>query len=344
MNSGKDFGDSFKGWTVGQLQELFSDKTLAASIISQIEHQATPGIKAEHYIAMLAKSLECINESVCISDMNDRIIFINGPFLLTYGYSAEEMIGQKVEMLRSENNDPELIKSIIPQTLAGGWKGEVMNRRKDGTEFPVAITSSVISDKTGKPVAFIGTAIDMTEPRAVEAALRESEEKFRTVFNGARDAIFIMDDRIFLDCNVSTFSIFGGGRDQLIGHGPWEFSPERQPDGSLSVDKAAGFIRAALEGEPQLFEWTHVRFDGVPFHAEVSLNRIMLNAGWFLQAIVRDITKRKEAEDELRYRADELERFNNLMIGRELRMIELKEEINELREQLHLDRKYNIPE
>ncbi len=300
--------------------------------------------KAEEQISMLALALKSISECVCISDLDDNILFVNESFLRTYGYSFDELVGKPVSMVRSESNDPGVINQIMPGTMEGGWRGELMNLRKDGTEFPVAISTSLILDDSGEPVALMGIASDITESKYIQEALRESESKYKALFDGARDAIFIMNNACFLDCNQATRKIFGVTADQIIGSSPSDFSPEFQSDGELSAQKAQRFIQAALDGEPQLFDWVHRRFDGTPFHAEVGLNRIMLKGNWYLQAIVRDMTRRKQAEESIREKAVELERTNRLMIGRELKMIELKMEVNDLLENLGQPGKYMIHE
>jgi len=126
-----------------------------------------------------------------------------------------------------------------------------------------------------------------------------NEEMFRTLFESSGDAIFIMDHEVFLACNSRTEVIFGCTRDRIIGKSPQQFSPERQPGGELSAKIVKTKIDAALSGEPQHFEWVQQRFDGTPFYAEVSLNRVIVRGGASLQAIVRDITARKEDEQAL---------------------------------------------
>ena len=144
------------------------------------------------------------------------------------------------------------------------------------------------------------TAIDITQRKETERELKLSETKFRTLFESANDAIFIMNDNVFLGCNTKTEIVFGCGQDNILGHSPAEFSPHMQPDGRLSTEKSAEKIQAALSGTPQFFYWKHQRYDGTPIDTEVSLNKIEINGEECLQAIVRDISNRIQAETALR--------------------------------------------
>ena len=93
--------------------------------------------------------------------------------------------------------------------------------------------------------------------------------------------------------------MFACNKEEIVGRPPYEFSPEKQPDGRFSKEKALEKINSALSGNPQRFEWKHKKKNGELFDAEVSLNRIMLGNDLALQAIVRDITKRKKAEEQI---------------------------------------------
>ncbi len=125
--------------------------------------------------------------------------------------------------------------------------------------------------------------------------------RYLTLFESARDAIFIMEKDRFIDCNQTAEKFFGTERRNLIGKTPYdEYSPPFQYDGRPSKEKALEKINYAYAGESQFFVWQHRRADGSLFDAEVSLNRFEIGSRKFLLAIVRDITQRKKYEEALK--------------------------------------------
>ncbi len=137
----------------------------------------------------------------------------------------------------------------------------------------------------------------------------ESEIRFRTIFENANDAILIMKEMDIIDCNLISCSMFGCGKQDIIDKTPVDFSPEFQPNGIESSVFGNQMIKAALQGNPQRFEWQHKRPDGSLFYAEVSLNRLMLTGSELIQAIVRDITERKKSEGETLEKKERLQQF-----------------------------------
>jgi len=127
-----------------------------------------------------------------------------------------------------------------------------------------------------------------------------SDNRYHTLFNTANDGILIMHNEEFIDCNSKALELFAISRGDFCGSNPIMFSPEKQPDGQFSTEKAFYYINLALSGKPQVFEWVHLKQNGQLFNAEVSLNRFLNKDEFLLQAIVRDITERKQMESRVR--------------------------------------------
>ncbi|MEK6572163.1 MAG: ATP-binding protein, partial [Bacteroidota bacterium] len=109
----------------------------------------------------------------------DTVLFVNDAFLKTYGYDKHELLGKNISVVRSPNNPPEVVREILPTTLRGGWRGELFNRRKDGSEFPISLSTSVIHDDKGQPLALVGVASDITERKRSEKARRSLETQLQ---------------------------------------------------------------------------------------------------------------------------------------------------------------------
>lgn len=151
------------------------------------------------------------------------------------------------------------------------------------------------------------------------AEYRESETRYRVLFEEAGDGIFILENEKIVDCNQKVYTLFGCSRDQLIGKTPFDFSPPIQPDGKDSKLEAMKRIAAARSGKHQYFEWKHRRPNGSLFDSEVSLKRVKLATATYVQAIMRDVTIRKQAVAELEQIKDRLLE-ENIYLQEEIRI------------------------
>ncbi len=142
---------------------------------------------------------------------------------------------------------------------------------------------------------------EITKREGAEAALSESESKYRTLFNSSSDAVMLLDENGFFDCNESTLKIFGcARREEFFSKSPSYFSPPMQIGGEDSSELAGQQIAIAMQNGYNRFEWIHRRMDGKDFPAEVLLNRMELGGKDVVQAVVRDITERKQAEEAMK--------------------------------------------
>lgn len=269
--------------------------------------------QAVREISFLAEVLKNINENISITDTNDNIIFVNQSLVKTYGYNEEELVGQHISILRSENNSSEIIKGILPATLNGGWQGELMNRKKNGTEFPIWLFTTIIYDRDNKPGAFVGISTEITERKKAEKELilhrdhLEELVKTRTAelenfFNVALDLLCIVDiSGHFIRLNKAWSELLGYSQGDLEGKRILDFVHEEDFRNSHEIlnslqsqNVASKFINRfrAQDGSYLSIEW-HI-----------------VAVGQIVYAAARDITARIKIEDELRKARFEADQAN----------------------------------
>jgi len=140
----------------------------------------------------------------------------------------------------------------------------------------------------------------VTEKRE-DQSHRSGEAKFRALFETSPDAIMLLDERGFFDCNRATLEIFGlASRDEFNACHPAQLSPPRQPDGTDSRSEADQRIARAFADGYLKFEWVHRRRSGEDFPAQVWLTAFELDGRRVLQALVRDLSAGKRADEQLR--------------------------------------------
>ncbi len=142
---------------------------------------------------------------------------------------------------------------------------------------------------------------DITERKQAEDELKASEERFRRLFEDSADAMLLIDDGRFVECNVAAVGMLRmASRHQLLNHQPAELSPPTQADGQPSVEKAKTLMAKALALGSLRFEWLHRRADGEVFPVEVLSTTIEQHGRPLIHTVWRDITERKRAEEAVR--------------------------------------------
>ncbi|PKL85072.1 MAG: hypothetical protein CVV22_09605 [Ignavibacteriae bacterium HGW-Ignavibacteriae-1] len=169
--------DGSWNWIESTFTNQFAEPGIESIVINF--RDVTDRKKAENEIIILAHALKSVNECICITDLEDNTIFVNESFLETYGFDENDLVGKNISIIRSSKNPIELVQEILPATLRGGWKGELWNRRKDGSEFLIHLSTTIIHDKDNKPFALIGVASDITEQKAAEEKIKESNDLMR---------------------------------------------------------------------------------------------------------------------------------------------------------------------
>ncbi|HVM43258.1 MAG TPA: PAS domain S-box protein [Gemmatimonadales bacterium] len=258
---------------------------------------------------------------------------LSAAFSQLTGWEPAEWLGRPFAELVYADDLPRAIdkyQAILRGETVGPF--ELRIRTRDGG-FIIAEFHSAPLVENGRIVGERGMARDVTERRRAAEALQAAEERFRTLFEAADEALFLMDGAVFVDINTKCCEMFGlHDRTDMIGHSPADYSPPLQPDGRDSREKAMEYILAALQGQAQRFYWKHCRRDRSAFDAEVSLTALTLHGKVHLQAIVRDITAQRAAEQavresEERFRLLSEAAFEGIGIADEGRIVDCNEDL-----------------
>jgi PAS domain S-box-containing protein len=284
----------------------------------------------------MSQATESSPASVVVTDINGTIEYVNPRFSEVTGYSEDEAIGQVLKPGDiPESYYKELWDTILSDNV---WRGEFKNKRKDGEEFWESASISPIKNEDGEITHFVAVKEDITEQKKIRESLRESEVQLRTIFERSPLGILhIGKDGIVLGCNDRHAEIMGSTPEKIIGMNLRE---------EIKNEKVRAAVFGALAGEQTVFEAEYTSVSG----GKTIAVRSMFNPtepGTSPTEVINtteDITERKHMEEELRRNLEELEQFSKLAIGREIKMIELKEEINELLGQLGQGEKYEIVE
>jgi len=293
--------------------------------------------KTNESLRFQAMLLDQIGDYVTATDLAGNINYVNAAQAKHLALTKEEIIGRPLEIYGKDDPKGPTQQEIRARTFADSqWQGEVVNYNTDGSQSSVNLRTWVVRDADGMPRGLAGVGRDVTEIKHAQAELqkayddlerrvtrrteqltklnaelRDSEERYRAMFESSRDAIMTLAPPSwkFTSGNPATVEMFATKDEQeFIALAPWELSPEFQPDGERSVDKARQMIELAVRTGSHYFEWTHKRANGEEFPATVLLTRMELAGETFMQATVRDITASKRiqealAESERRYRA-----------------------------------------
>jgi PAS domain S-box-containing protein len=147
-------------------------------------------------LKLLAHTLDSVDECVSICDPDDRLLFVNRAFLRTYGYEEGDLIGENITIVRSPLTSPAITGEILPATLAGGWNGELWNRKRDGTDFPVMLNTAAVTDGEGRVEATVGVARDITERQRAEAELTRAKEHAEAANRAKSEFLAMMSHEI----------------------------------------------------------------------------------------------------------------------------------------------------
>lgn len=291
------------------------------SLVQDITQRKLAEEEIKRVSAQLQTSIKHMPIAYILWDSDQKVLKWNGAAEKIFGYSSEELLGERfLELIV-----PDTVKHLVDNVVEGLFSGKPSsysekdnNIRKDGQLISCLWHNTPIKDADGTVTAILSMTQDVTEQLRAEEALRESEEKYRTLFENATEAIFIYDPNStrIIDANAATSRMYGYDMEELIGMSCFSLSAEKEKSASTMKTIQA-------EGNASVSNRLHIKKDGTVFSVDLSAYSITYggkNAGI---AISKDITETRRLQN-LEARAQRLETagqiagqvahdFNNLL-------------------------------
>jgi PAS domain S-box-containing protein len=287
----------------------------------------------------LSIAIEQSANTVVITDIHGNIEYTNPKFTEVTGYTAAEVFGKNPRILNSGEQSKEFYSNLW-QTIAGGniWTGQMKNKAKNGKFYWEQVTITPIKEDSGKMINYLAIKEDISAQKNAEEKLQKateeiekSERKFRELFEKSGDAILIIKNGVFTECNQATLDMLGYEKyEDVLNLQPSEISPKFQPDGINSYEKEKVCIKIALEKGTHRFEWWHKKQNGEIFPVEVLLTTIENGPNnKTIHCVWRDIIHRKEAEQQLQKQNEQYKLLSEDYLNQNSALQQLSNELSE---------------
>ncbi|MCK4856822.1 MAG: PAS domain S-box protein [candidate division Zixibacteria bacterium] len=272
--------------------------------------------QVEEQLRLLSQAVGSSIDGLAMGDLDEWITYANKAFIEMFGYSREELVGRPIAFIYPEDQMP-MLEQAMKATMAGGWTGELIGRRKNGERFPMAVSASAVLDDEGNIIAHLASHCDITERKQAEEEIR----KFKTISDNASYGCAIFDlDGDFVYINECFAAMHGYTPEELLGQNLAIFHTQKQ---MKTVKKI--YETAKRTGSYSSVEVWHKHRDGSEF--PTLMNGVLVNDSngnpAFLAAVATDISELKRLQ-EFAGRAQRLEEagriagqvahdFNNLL-------------------------------
>ena len=309
-----------------------------------------------HFVAVKEDITEQmkIRESLRESELQLRTIFERSPLgILHFGKDGlvldcndrhAELMGSTREKIIGMNLLEEITNEELCAAIHGALAGEQTEFEAEYTSISGGKTIMVRSlfsptEPGTSPSEVINTTEDITERKQAEEAIRESRERLNTILKTTAQGFFLNDqDDNIMEANEAMCEILGLGKEEIVGSNFFDFLDEKNREIVREQN------RMRKKGIHSFYEISLMRADGQQVPCLMNASPLFDKDGNVVGSfgMTTNIAERKQMEEELRKNVDELERFSKVAYGREKKMIQLKQEINELMIRLGQDEKYKI--
>ncbi len=260
--------------------------------------------KTEEVLRLWNKAIHASINGLAIAELDGKLSYVNPSFLEMWGYDEEnEVLGKAAVSFWQEKEQAEnIVRSINTQK---GWVGELTAQKKDGSFFDVQISATVVRNSAGKPLCIMSSFIDISEHKKADKALKESEDRYKALFQGAAEGILVADVKTkkFKYANPAICKMLGYTEEEMIGMGVRDIYPKE------NLEYVFSEFEAQARGNKTLSQSIPcLRKDGTIIYANINTTNIMMDSRECNVGFFADITQRKQAEAELEEYKDEVHR------------------------------------
>jgi PAS domain S-box-containing protein len=245
--------------------------------------------KMEKNLKIKEAAIASALSGIAINDLEERFIYVNDFFVKMVGCESDRELLGKTPLDITLDGDKAL-EAMQAVRNEGSWSGEFGTRRKDGSVFYAAVTAHLVKDESGSPLCTLASIIDISNQKRMERELRDSEERYRRLFEDADEAIFLADLKtsIILAANRQAERLIGCPRGELIGMPQSRLHP---PDhAEYYEEKFRKFVR---KGRVLDLQAEVIRRDGAILPVFISTSVVTIQGRQVMQGIFRDATQER---------------------------------------------------
>lgn len=276
--------------------ELFTlNNDLHKSVVNKTEEVEVTNSKMEIIV-------DNISEAIFQTNFSGECLYLSSAWTKITGFSIEKSVDISVlEFLHPDDVDSWISNlKVLKESEINSVFIELRVVTSSGSYKYCEATIRITRDPDGKSDGFTGTLKDITARKKIEEEKNKTEERFKLIFEKSSVPYLISKESQFVECNQACLDLYGvNKKGNFLGKHVRDFSPEYQPDGILSMDKAIARIEDCKEKGYAKFDWMHTKENGSEFPVEVALNTVPLMDGNILFVALNDLSERKRVEQEL---------------------------------------------
>jgi PAS domain S-box-containing protein len=296
------------GWMEIYSYPMLDAKTGELTGVIEYVRDITERKLAEEKLKLLSEAMETALDGIQIVSLEGRIIYSNRAVEEIYGFSRNELTGKQVTVMK---DDPDITEKLIIPSLkeTGRWMGELLVKHKDGSVFPIWLSTSLVLNDKGEPIATVGIIKDMTERKETERKLKEAHSFLQSVINGVAEPIMVID----INYRVKLMNqAAGGGLSELPDNLCCYQISHHSDKPCINSEHPCPLEEVRRTGRPITVVHEHFKANGKKRFYEILASPFYDSDGAFAGIVEssRDITERKRAEEALR---ESEEKFRNIV-------------------------------